>query len=115
MLTTCGLLVHQGRSSDDRVLELFMSAEEVDGLANVDLSKEGGSEEVPDQQSSIGGACDELKKVVWVDDGRGEPRILCRRILCDREQEFRHDLPTGNRENLDGDSGQAEEVAVRRV
>jgi hypothetical protein len=95
-LTTGRLFVHEGRCGDDRVLELFMSTQEVDGLADVDLSEEGGGEEIPDQQSTIGGACDELKKVVGVDEGGGESWVLGGRALWDGEEELGDDQTTGD-------------------
>lgn len=95
-LTTSRLFVHEGRCCDDGVLELFMGTQKVDGLANVDLSEEGGVEEIPDQQSTIGGACDELKKVVGVDEGGGESWVLGRRALWDGEEELGDDETTGD-------------------
>ena len=90
-----------------------MGTQKVNGLADVDLAKECGVEKVPDQQSTVGGACDELKKVVGVDEGGGEPCILGGRSLWDGEEEFRDDVTTCDGENLDGDAGEAEEVAAR--
>lgn len=80
-------------------------------MSNIDFSQKRSIEEIPDQQSSIEGARDELKKVVGVNDGRRESRRLSTTGPSRWQNQFRHDEPSGYRKNLDAYPCEAEEVA----